>query len=164
MGYLAPCYYSKQMKVKAQICDGSFLNTHTQAVVYVYISWRERGRKEKERERLRQSVKRDVWFGAKIASEISQNQSKTENARQHSSVCACVCVCVLVVAPSSPTWPTHTHRMRARKRESQRGAHRAIAGAVEFEFAAQILCERKYFYLVNVIYYLCLFEHLSSAA
>lgn len=29
-------------------------------------------------------------------------------------------------------------------------------------FTAQILCERKYFYLVNVIYYLCLFEHLSS--
>lgn len=115
-------------------------------------------------------MKRDVWFGAKIASEISQNQSKTENARQHSSVCATVfvCVCVLVVAPGSPTWPTHTHRMGVRKREkereSQRGAHRAIAGAVEFEFAAQILCERKYFYLVNVIYYLCLFEHLSSAA
>lgn len=110
-------------------------------------------------------MKRDVWFGAKIASEISQ-KPKQNGKRQTAFECVCVCVCVLVVAPSSPTWPTHTHthRMRARKRESQRGAHRAIAGAVEFEFAAQILCERKYFYLVNVIYYLCLFEHLSSAA
>lgn len=30
------------------------------------------------------------------------------------------------------------------------------------KFVTQILCSRKYFYLVNVIYYLCLFEHLST--
>lgn len=107
-----------------------------------------------------------VRFGAKIASEISKKPKQnghTDNPR----VCVCVYVCVGHVGLPGAT--TNSHRVRERQREkeeraSKRGAHRAIAGAVEFEFAAQILCERKYFYLVNVIYYLCLFEHLSSAA
>jgi len=90
-----------------------------------------------------------VHFGAKIASEINQN------------VCVCVCVCFGHVVLAIPNIPTHPRRSPAR---TQRAMEESWSSAVEFEFAAQILCERKYFYLVNVIYYLCLFEHLSSAA
>jgi len=80
---------------------------------------------------------------------------------QPECVCVCVCVCFGHVVLAIPNIPTHPRRSPAR---TQRAMEESWSSAVEFEFAAQILCERKYFYLVNVIYYLCLFEHLSSAA
>jgi len=130
------------MKVKAQILQCFFLPFfgyyYYCLVLFLCLDGRHSQTKAEESATF-------VHFGAKIASEINQ------------TVCVCWPCCV--------GHPKHTNTSAQQNpARTQRAMEESWSSTVEFEFAAQILCERKYFYLVNVIYYLCLFEHLSSAA
>lgn len=149
------CYFSKQMKVKAQILRCFF--SDATAFPSFYSTHSHQTRAVQTDESLRRKKRREFGQARRSFALVPKLLPKSTKAKRQEYVCMCW-----------PCWPflahkhTHTHTKAARTKVPGHG--RELELAVEFEFAAQILCERKYFYLVNVIYYLCLFEHLSSAA